>query len=202
MGKASDKLKSDLIAACSSAPTWADSGKQIGEAIDAYLKAVQISTSVSGAGVGPPPGSVPFTGVGTGTGTLAVTGTTVLVSACTAAYTNPTWAGIGTKIASAVTAYVPTGTVTTNVTGGLTGAGAGPLVLVPPPIVLVPPPPTFSAQVDALFANSALTWKAIGEQFSTMIVSLFSSITLTTTDAGVIPAASWTGTGTGSLTWA
>jgi len=186
------KFSADIIAACSTAPTWAQSGKDIGTAIDDFMQAVQITTVVNGASTSPaiPPVITPVVSAPGTLTSLAVAGTAALITACTTAYVSATWALIGTQIGTAILTYIPTVVVNTSVLTASVGLGT-----------LVPVAANLPAQLSLLYANPSLTWPVLGQQMASAIIDAFAASTLVTIDGGAEPAGAFVGTGVGTLSW-
>ena len=186
------KFSSDLATACSTPSTWAQSGNDIGTAIDTFMQAVQINTIVNGAITSPsvPPVVTPVVNAPGTLNNLVVAGTAALVSACAAAYASATWALIGTQIGNAILAYIPTVTVNTKVLTASAGVGN-----------LIPVAAGLPVQLSLLYGNPSLTWQVLGQQMASAISTAFAASTLATVDAGAEPGGAFVGTGVGTLSW-
>ena len=187
-------LTASLTEAFNPPTTWADCGTKVGNAIDTYMISVAITTVVTGISV---IGGEPSAYSGTGTmSAISPVGTGALLLNCGSSFITPTWVGIGSTIASAIITYVPTVVVTTKadiVAPTVAGGGTGSMIL--------PPDPSFIVRMDALFTTPGNTWATLGTKMANMIATQFSTITLSTIDAGTVSGGAYTGAGIGTLIW-
>ena len=185
-------FSSDLATACSVPPTWAQSGNDIGTAIDTFMQAVKINTIVNGAitSTTVPPVVTPVVNAPGKLATLVVSGTAALISSCVTAYTSATWALIGTQIGAAILTYIPTVLVNTSELTASSGVGS-----------LVPVAADLPVQLSLLYGDSTLTWPDLGQKMATKIAAAFTASTLITIDGGVEPNGVFVGAGIGTLSW-
>lgn len=169
-------------------PTWATVGPAFGIAIDTYIKTATATIPVTGVVIPPAPGS-PYGAAGTGTGIPVTTGLAALQSAATTAFLSPTWATVGSTLSPAIETLMVTATLTTAVTGVLQGTGT-----------LVSWVATGGAAMTTalnLAFTTGITWVLVANNIANAVDIYLKTVTFTTTDLGVIPVSSWTGTGTG-----
>ena len=186
-------FQTDVVDACSNpAYVWAVGAQKLALAIDTFIKSAVITTSISGIWTSPVGASSAI--VSSGTGVLTIAGTAALQSGIVNAYANPVWAGIGTIIANAINAYIPTGSIATSDGPVYTGTGSGALIL--PPTAAV-----FVNNMELLYSNPANSWAGIGSQMCSLITAYFVTITCLTIDVGAVPPAGWIGTGVTTFTW-
>jgi len=180
---------------------WTDCATQISNAIDTYIKSGAVNTTVTG--VVTPPTGPPFTLVGSGApagaSNIVTTGLGALQSQLIAKFTNTAtlWADLGPVMASAISTDVATGTVTTIVSGALTGTGIGN----PGCIVDAAGLGGLISGITAAFTTQAynIDWNACATQIANSIDTYLKAAIVTTIDNGNVPPVSWVGTGVGTI---
>jgi len=199
MSLATSILKSDLIAAFEET-TWLGCGTKMGAAFDTYIMSGTVDTNVTGTVIPPPPATVTYIAYGEGSGTIVTTGLLVLQTTISAMLANPStvWADVGDNIASAVDTDVLTGSVSTSVSGGLTGGGFG----APGCIDTSASYSAFSTALTLAFTSSPMntSWKLVADYIATAAEIYLKGSIVTTEDSGIVPPNSWSGPGSGSIT--
>jgi len=196
-------LKNDVKAAFQ-ATDWTVCATQLAQAIDSFIQSGAVNTTVTGTVVPPFP-APPYQAVGSGgpptgqTSNITTTGLATLQAQITSKFMNQNtlWADLGPAFASAISNDVATGSVTTQVSGALTGTGTG-----------NPGCINDSGGLSGLIANltAAFTtqaydtdWNNVADKIGDSLDQYLKAATVTTIDNGTIPPNSWAGSGTGTI---
>ena len=189
-------LSASLLAAFSPPNLWPAVATQFVSAIDMYVL-TGTTVGIGSAVVLTPPLSVPVTMPYAVTGTIVTTaGLSALTIAANTVFsvTNPTWVGVGTTLANAISTYLVASVITITAVLPFVGTGVG----VCNPVATLP---VLISTLETLFISPTNTYAMIADLMATAIDTFIKSAIITSVgDVGTVPPYSWIGASSGSIT--
>jgi len=168
--------------------TWDSCANLFATAVKSYLDTGSVMTTVTATVV--PPSGPPYIVGGQGNGIVVTIPPSGLYAIFVAAFQGNDWSIASNSIANAINTYVISCTATiSSYTAPLVGSGTG-------PIVATGLAGLISGTINAFNQDS---WSTFATVMGTSVKTFITTCTITTVDLGVVPQASWTGVGTGTI---
>jgi len=168
--------------------SWDICANLFATAVKSYLDTGSIMTTVIATVV--PPVGPSYVIASQGNGIVITIPPAGLYASFAAAFLGDNWSTASTSIANAINTYVISCTATiSSYTAPLVGSGTG-------PIVATGLAGLISGTINAFNQDS---WSTFATVMTTSVKTFITTCTITTADLGVVPPASWTGVGTGTI---